>query len=231
VVFRHADRTAGWHEVVLNGLCIQNPQMARNSYNTGAVIAVEGPGNSLWFYWNINGSPTWTGEQVAGPGTTYSAPAITDSGSGVQIAAAGPNGTLWFYWAPYGSSTWNSVEVGGPGAIAVPVPAMVLGPLGTAEIAVIGEYSHLWLYREGLFGEWNAEEVTSQGGVELSPWITRSATGTEITTNVGGYVYAYFNTDGSQTWTLELPSANRAYYGSPITRVGGGTEIAAIAEP
>lgn len=145
----------------------------------------------------------------------------------MQIAAAGPTGTLWFYWAPYGSSTWNSVEVGGPGAIAVPVPAMVLGPLGTAEIAVISEYSHLWLYREGLFGEWNAEEVSTQGGMELRPWITRSATGTEITTNVAGYVYAY--TDGSQTWTLELPSANRAYYGSPITRDGSGSEVAANA--
>jgi hypothetical protein len=37
--------------------------------NHGAVnIAVPGPGNSLRFYWATNGSPTWHGEKVAGPG-------------------------------------------------------------------------------------------------------------------------------------------------------------------
>ena len=46
---------------------------------------------------------------------------------------------------------------------------------------------------------------------------------------MAGYIYAYFNTDGSPTWTLELPSAARAYYGTAITRTAGGTEIAANA--
>src|SRR5215472_3122805 len=38
-------------------------------------IAVEGPGNSLDFYYQSAG--TWHEQQVAGAGTTYSAPSLT----------------------------------------------------------------------------------------------------------------------------------------------------------
>jgi hypothetical protein len=51
--------------------------------------------------------------------------------------------------------------------------------------------------------------------------------GTEITANVDGNIYAYFNTDGSQAWTTEYPSSNVVYWGMPITRTATGTEIAA----
>jgi hypothetical protein len=64
---------------------------------------------------------------------------------------------------------------------------------------------------------------------ELHAWITRAATGTEIATNVEGYVFVWFNTDGSQAWTLGVPSTTRAWYGSAITRDSGGTEVAANA--
>ncbi len=224
-----ADGSTSWNasEVAGLGSAYSDPAITVNS--AGTEIAAEGPNNSLWFWWNINGNPTWYSEQVAGPGTTYSAPTIADSGTVTDIAAAGPNGTLLFYWATHGSSTWNAVLAGGPGALAGDTqPAMVLGPLGNPEISVIAESSPLDLWREGIFGEWTSEEVGSTP-VELNTWITRSATGTEIAANVAGYVYVYFNTDGSQTWTLELPSNDRAFYGSSITRTTGGTEIAASA--
>jgi hypothetical protein len=219
-----ADGSSSWNqsEVAGYGSAYSDPAMTTNS--SGTEIAAEGPGNSLWFWWNINGSPAWYGEQVAGPGSTYSAPAITDSGNATQIAAEGPDGTLWFYWVSHGSSAWNATQVGGPGAAAL-APAMTLGPLGNAEIAVMGIYSRLWVYRQGLFGNWTAEQVTSTV-FEYQPWIARSATGTEISVNVAGYIYVYFNADGSQTWTAEYPSSNRAYQGMPIVRTAGGSEIA-----
>ena len=37
---------------------------------------------------------------------------------------------------------------------------MTLGPLGNAEIAVMGIYSPLWVYREGLFGNWTAQKIS-----------------------------------------------------------------------
>ena len=209
------------------GSAYSDPAITTNS--AGTEIAAEGPGNSLWFWWNINGSPFWGAEQVAGPGSTYSAPAITDSGNATEISAAGPNGTLWFYWATHGSSTWNPVEAGGPGAVAGNIsPSMVLGPLNNAEISVIAEYSPLYLWRQGIFGEWTSEQIGNPDiAFALHAWTTRSATGTEIASNAAGYILVWFFTDGSQAWTLEVPSNNSNWYGAAITRTSGGTEIAA----
>jgi hypothetical protein len=39
-------------------------------------IAVQGPNDSLDFYWAYNGGTTWYEETVAGPGTTFSAPSM-----------------------------------------------------------------------------------------------------------------------------------------------------------
>jgi hypothetical protein len=33
-------------------------------------IAIQGPRNSLKFYWAVNGTTTWHAETVAGPGST-----------------------------------------------------------------------------------------------------------------------------------------------------------------
>jgi hypothetical protein len=40
-------------------------------------ITAEGPSNTLDFYWATNTNPTWHPEQIAAPGTTYSAPSMT----------------------------------------------------------------------------------------------------------------------------------------------------------
>lgn len=109
--FWHADRTAPWREVVLgDNLCDQNPQMARNSNNTGAVISCEGPGNSLWFWWINDGSWTWNDEEVGGYGSAYSDPAITTNSAGTEIAAEGPGNSLWFWWNINGSPFWGAEQ-------------------------------------------------------------------------------------------------------------------------
>jgi hypothetical protein len=50
------------------------------------VIAITGPNHSLVFYWTANGTPGWHHEQVAGAGTTYSAPSITTTIGGQRPA-------------------------------------------------------------------------------------------------------------------------------------------------
>jgi adenosine deaminase len=42
--------------------------------NGNSVIAVQTANDGLRFYWNQHGTDNWYGEQVAGAGTTYSAP-------------------------------------------------------------------------------------------------------------------------------------------------------------
>jgi hypothetical protein len=50
--------------------------------NHGSVnIAIQGPKNSLKFYWAVNGTPTWHAETVAGANTTYTATAMTVNGN------------------------------------------------------------------------------------------------------------------------------------------------------
>jgi hypothetical protein len=68
-------------------------------------IAAVGAGNSLRFYWAVNGQRIWHPETIAGGNTTYSAPSMTPDGNDVNIAVEGPNHSLLFYWAVNGSST------------------------------------------------------------------------------------------------------------------------------
>jgi hypothetical protein len=74
-------------------------------------IAAEGASQKLDFYWAVNGTTTWHPEQVAGTGTTHSAPSMTTDGNSVNITARGTGQSLWFYWAVNGSSTWHPEQV------------------------------------------------------------------------------------------------------------------------
>src|SRR5580693_4082038 len=62
-----------------------------------SVIAAEGPGHSLLFYWQTIGGVPWHPELVAGPGTTFSAPKVAQVGTSSVIAAEGPGHSLLFY--------------------------------------------------------------------------------------------------------------------------------------
>ena len=92
-------------------LAATGPSMDINGNNVN--IAVQGPDNSLLFYWAVNGSSTWNTETVAGPDTTFSAPSMNVDGNDVNIAVQGPDNSLMLYWAVNGSSTWNVETVAG----------------------------------------------------------------------------------------------------------------------
>ena len=86
--------------------------------NHGSVnIAIQGPMNSLKFYWAVNGTPTWHPETVAGIGSTFSAPSMTVNGNSVNISAVGPQDRLKFYWAANGTPTWHPETVAGKGSV------------------------------------------------------------------------------------------------------------------
>jgi hypothetical protein len=86
--------------------------------NAGGVdIAVQGNGNALDIYWAPNGSTTYDTGTVAGPGTTYSAPAMVLNGDGVDMTVAGPGGSLYDYFAVNGSATWSAGQVAPPGSV------------------------------------------------------------------------------------------------------------------
>jgi hypothetical protein len=79
-----------------------------------ADLVARGPGNTLMYYWAVPGFP-WRSAQVAGPGTTVSAPSIVVRPDGeADIVAQGSGNTLMYYWAGPGSP-WRSAQVAGPG--------------------------------------------------------------------------------------------------------------------
>lgn len=79
--------------------------------------AVQTPDNGLTFYWAAEGTSTWQAETVAGPGTTYSAPAMILNGNTIGIASAGSGGSLNEYWTTNGSSTWTLSPVAPAGSV------------------------------------------------------------------------------------------------------------------
>jgi hypothetical protein len=73
-----------------------------------SVIAVQGPGNSLVFYWQPIGSQEWNLEIVARLDyTIFSAPSVAQVGNSSVIAVEGPDASLVSYWQPIGSQQWN----------------------------------------------------------------------------------------------------------------------------
>jgi hypothetical protein len=64
------------------------------------------------YFWAAPGA-RWNSAQVAGPGTTFSAPAIAVRSTGeADVVAAGGNATLMYYWAAPGSQ-WKSSQIAG----------------------------------------------------------------------------------------------------------------------
>jgi hypothetical protein len=122
-------------------------------FSNAAMIAAEGPGNSLDFYQQTP-SGTWVAEQIAGTATTYSAPAVAMVGSTTVIAAEGPGDSLDFYWRPAFPAVWHGQQVAGTGtSYSAPSVAQVQTAQGLAVgIAVEGASNSLDFYYQSTFG-------------------------------------------------------------------------------
>jgi len=93
---------------------VSTPAIIYNGNDTD--IAVQGPDDSLVFYWVVDGTTDWHTETVAGDDTTYSAPSMILEGNDIDIAAEGAGGDLRFYWATIGTGTWHPETVGAGGS-------------------------------------------------------------------------------------------------------------------
>ena len=224
---------AAWQArfVASPGTTYSNPAIA----TSGAMveIAVQGPGQSLWFWSAVNVNANWNVDLVGGPGTAYSGttgffgagPAITDSGTAVQIAVQGQNDSLWFYQASHGSNLWHAHQVAGAGTV-TGSPAMALNG-SVVEIAAINNTLGFW-YADLSALNFNFEPVPASGQTP-NPALVRTTNGTEIAANSGGCTGLYDNIDGSLTWTNPfncLPAPSPELNSPAMVRFSGGTEIA-----
>jgi hypothetical protein len=74
------------------------------------VIAAQGPGASLYMFWQQIGSPVWHAQKVAGAKSTYTAPSVAQIGSSTVIAAGSSN-TVYTYTEPIGKTVWTPEPV------------------------------------------------------------------------------------------------------------------------
>ena len=68
----------------MSGNSQNGPAIARTS--TATEIAATGQDDSLWFYWNIDGTPNWGSHQIAGPWLACGTPAITADANSTEVA-------------------------------------------------------------------------------------------------------------------------------------------------
>lgn len=137
-------------------------------HDLNIVAAFEGRGNDLQV-WAVSDLRAVT-ETVAGPGTTFSAPAVALGNSSISIAALGSHKSLDFYWqavapgqAP-NASGWHQEQVAGTGST-FSVPTMAEGNNSTT-IAAEGPHHSLSFYWQPYGGTtWNYETAASNGSL------------------------------------------------------------------
>src|SRR5579859_1866350 len=141
-------------------------------------IAVQGPGNSLMFYWQVNGASGWNVETVAGAGTTFSAPSMNVDGNDVNIAVQGPDHSLMFYWTFNGSGTWHTETVGGA-LTAAQGPSLAVDG-NTFYIAVVHSFGGLDVWYDTIgTGTWH-QELVGQDVWGYTPAITADGSNINI---------------------------------------------------
>ncbi|HXA30499.1 MAG TPA: putative Ig domain-containing protein [Candidatus Angelobacter sp.] len=92
--------------VVQNGGCPGSPCGVTQ-------VVAQGGSNSFQEYYNFNGSLTWNPDQVAGPGSCYSTPAMTlQAGNVTEVVTEAASNGLYEYFNFNGSLSWSPDQIG-----------------------------------------------------------------------------------------------------------------------
>ena len=184
---------------------------------SSSVIAVEGPGGSLLYYWQPIGSQQWNQEIVLRPGSgfTCSGPSVAQVGDSSVIAVqgnqAGPSmpgqgdgdNFLVFFWQPIGSQQWNQESVAGYGTtFSAPSVAQVGN---STVIAVEGPDGQLQFYWQPIGSQqWNPEVVADPGWAFSAPSVAQVGNSSVIAVEgPDGSVLFYWQPIGSLQWNRE----------------------------
>ncbi|GLX99264.1 hypothetical protein [Herbidospora sp. NBRC 101105] len=204
-----------------------DPALARDAAGTG--IAVQGPSNSLSFYWNLHGNPAWTYQQAAGPGTVVGTPAIVRDGTKTVITAVDIQGLLYSYTNTHGNPTWVPQLVA-----AEPVfgsPSMARHGTTTV-IAARGEANSMYYFwKADGASNWSSYLAAQPGSVLSDPSIARDATATSIVFRNWNNGLTYLrNVHGSSTWTPTSVSPGGTLGGADPQLANDGTTSSIVAQ-
>jgi hypothetical protein len=203
------------------------PAIARTGWSTE--IAATGADDSLWFFWNLDGTPywDWSSDQLAGPSQAYFAPAIAADYTYTRVAYIAPDGSLWFDWVVNGNTTWHPEEVSGPGTVWGGLA--MTHSYGGVQIAAQGPRgSLLFFWAADGTSTWHPEQIAGPGTMQGAPAMVAGNNTEEIavraTDNSLRYYWSY---DGTPTWYQgQIAPPGYASTDPSMTRSSGGTEIA-----
>ena len=141
-------------------------------------VAVQGPSNSLWLYWQTPDAELAGPAGVGGPGSDFSAPSIAFGANGLPtVAVQGPSNSLWLYWQTPDAEWHGPAGVGGPGSD-FSAPSIAFGANGLPTVAVQGPSNSLWLYWQTPDAEWHGPAGVGGPGSDFSaPSIAFGANG------------------------------------------------------
>ena len=233
--------TSGGHSVS------QAMSPANNSIN----VAAQGPGHSLYFYWELYNSSTsgytgvWNGPLgIGGPGSTFSAPAIIAQGTSdpsspgygnFDIAVEGPNHTGDLYWDI--SGTWyGPYQFAGPGTV-YSTPAMAEDSNGNLQITLQGPANTLYAYWNSTGSFYGPLGVAGVGTTFSGP--TMEQVGNDVFADVQGPNHSlldYYVGDGGSNpstatpWSAARQSSNDGtVFDTPnFGGVGGGAGTSGV---
>ncbi|MGJ6965593.1 hypothetical protein ACSDR0_27160 [Streptosporangium sp. G11] len=222
------DPIGKWGKQLLPGPnAYSDPALARDAAGTG--IAVQGPNNSLTFYWNLHGDPTWNAQQAAGPGSVAGTPAIIRDGTKTIIAAVTPQGELYSYTSTHGNPTWVRHLVSEQPVFGSPSMAR---HGTTTVIAARGEANsmHFFWKADNATG-WSQNLVAQPYSVLSDPSIARDATTTTIAFRNWNNGLTYVrNVHGSSSWTFSSVSLGGTLSGADPQLANDGTTSSIVAQ-
>jgi hypothetical protein len=191
-----------------------------------ALVAYQNPNdNSLVVYW-ANAGSVWSSAVIAGPGTTYSNPAIfIRSSTEADIVARGANNSLEYYSATPGSS-WSHTTIAGPGSVYA-APSIFVASNGEAEIAVQGPNNSLVFY-------WTTGTTWSPpatiGTAYSAPSIfVRSSGEADIAVQGANNSLGYYWAQNGGGWAGASIAGNGTTYSAPsiVVRSSGEADVVA----
>lgn len=192
-------------------------------------IAVQGPNNSLDYYWATPGN-AWNVIQIAGSGTTYSAPQLIVRANGeADIVAEGSNNSLMYYHATPGSA-WSSNKVAGNGTTFA-APSMFVRANGEADIVADGANNSLMYYHATPGSAWSSGQVAGNGTTFSAPSIFVRSNGEAdvVAEGANNSLMYYWATPGS-AWSSHQIAGKGSTFSAPSVFVRANGEADIVAE-
>ena len=235
----NSDGDPNWHwsRIAGPGTACSAPAICRGFGDIlvgGTIVAVRGPKNELFVFWNLDGDPTWYPFSQVSVAPVHSAPSIACSGSSIAVLFVGEKGSLHFAAGSAGQSAiLEEIETDtAPLGVSSP-PAVTFNGNGDLQLAVQSlnqSLDYYWMPGLNLASPtWNLTQIAGPESAYSAPAMARAPAGTVIAAlGPSNSLYFYWNHDGDQTWNPSLIAGPESAYSAPaIARFLVGTVVAA----